>query len=276
MLSTRDIQRKIRTVRNIQQICRAMKTVSSIKLRKAEERIHTARPYAEALRTLVSHLGGSEAAHPLLEPRPVVHRTGILAISSDKGLAGSYNANLIREALLLARRSANPQVIPIGRKITDAFRRTGLESAQTISPLGTAPEFRTFAALADYVGELYSSGQWDQVFLVFTQFGGGISTQQLLPIQPPTGDEVPADAIFEPSADAILAHLLPRYLRTLLYTAVLSSVAAEHAARVAAMALATENAEELIAQLTMDYNKSRQAAITTELGDIVSAAEALR
>ncbi len=275
MLSTRDIKRKIRTVRNIQQICRAMKTVSSIKLRKAEERTRAAQPYAMALRDAVTRLGGVDYPHPLLEIREVAH-TGVVAISADKGLAGSYNANLVREATNLVRGLTDVSVVPLGRKISDAFRRQELTVETGLYQLGAEPQFRTIAALADHIGELYTNGVWDRVYLVYTQFGGRIATQQLLPIEAPKEEVAAGDFIYEPNAGVILDQLLPRYLRTMLYTAVLSSVAAEHAARVAAMSLATENAEDLISRLTLEYNKSRQQTITNELGDIVGAAEALR
>lgn len=275
MLSTRDIQRKIRTVRNIQQICRAMKTVSSIKLRKAEERIVAARPYASALREVVARLCGVEYPHPLLEVHSEIRRTGVVAISADKGLAGSYNTNVIRDASNLVRGIDDVQVIPIGRKMTDSFRRQGFQIETAISPLGAVPEFRTIAALADQIGDLYARGVWDRVDIVYTEFGGRVTIEQLLPIQPPAGEEVIGDFIYEPNPGAILERILPRYLRTLLFTAVLSAVAAEHAARVAAMSLATENADDLIGRLTLEYNKSRQASITSELVDLVGAAAAL-
>lgn len=275
MLSTRDIKRKIHTVRNIQQICRAMKTVSSIKLHKAEERILAARPYSDALRTMVMRLGNlGELSHPLLEVRDV-QRHGVIAISADKGLAGSFNTNLLRDASRLVKSHTSVSTITLGRKVSDAFHRQEFAVETSVTPLGNAPEFRTIAAIADYVSTLYTSGTWDQVELVYSQFGAEVTTMVLLPIQPLAGETVAGDFIFEPDANTILTQILPRYLRTVLYTAVLSSSAAEHAARVAAMSLATENADELITQLTMDYNKSRQASITGELTDIVGAAEAL-
>jgi F-type H+-transporting ATPase subunit gamma len=275
MLSTRDIRRKIRTVQNIQQICKAMKTVSSVKLRKAEERYRQAQPYADALKRVVTRLGGMEIGHPLLEVREV-KRSGVVAISADKGLAGSYNAYIAREAISLVRSIDDVGVVPMGKRITDVFRRLGFTTEGGLSPLGAAPEFRSIAGLADHLGDLYSQGVWDRVILVYHRFGKGVITEQLLPIQPIGEEEAHGDFIFEPNPQAILEQLLPRYLRTLLFTAVLSASAAEHAARVAAMSLASENAEDLIGTLTMDYNKSRQAAITRELGDIVGASEAMR
>lgn len=276
MLSTRDIKRKIRTVRNIQQICRAMKTVSSIKLRKAEERILAARPYSDALRSMVMKLGNiTDLQHPLLESREVV-TSGVVAISADKGLAGSFNTNVLRDATNLVKARQQAVTIPIGRKMADAFRRNHFTIASAISPMGTVPEFSEIAALADFIGESFITGKMDRVELVYSQYGERVSILQLLPILPPTDVDTPADFIFEPNPTDILAQLLPRYLRTVLFTAVLSSVAAEHAARVSAMSLATENADDLISRLTMEYNKSRQATITNELTDIVGAAEALR
>jgi len=274
MLSTRDIRRKIRTVNNIQQICKAMKTVSSVKLRKAEERYRQAQPYADALRRVVASLGGLEIDHPLLEIREV-KRSGLVAVSADKGLAGSYNANIAREAITRARALGEVGVAPIGRRITDVFRRQGYTREGGISPLGAVPDFRAIAGLADHIGDLYIQGAWDRVELVYHRYGKGVVAEQLLPIQP-IGEETAGDFIFEPNPRAILEGLLPRYLRTQLFTAVLSASAAEHAARVAAMSLASENAADLIDTLTMDYNKSRQAAITRELGDIVGASEAMR
>jgi F-type H+-transporting ATPase subunit gamma len=277
MQSTRDIQRKIRTVRNIQQICKAMKTVSSIKLRKAEERIVAARPYADAMRAMTAGLTEAEATHPLLAVRDEVRHVGLVAISADKGLAGGYNTRLLREVITFVHEQTAPvRVFPIGRKVADAARRLQYEVASPISPMGSEPQYRTFADLADAIGQQYALGELDRVVLVFTLFGGPVTVQQLLPITAPEGVEPAGDVIYEPNPAAILNELLPRYLRTMLHTAVLSAIAAEHAARVTAMTLATENAEELIAKLTMDYNKSRQAAITGELGDIVGAAEALR
>jgi len=275
MLSTRDIRRKIRTVQNIQQICKAMKTVSSVKLRKAESRFRQAQPYADALLRVVARLGGVETGHPLLEVREV-KRSGVVVISADKGLAGSYNANITRDAVALVRSLGDVGVVPIGRRITDVFRRRGFTIEGGISPLGATPEYRSIAGLADHIGNLYAQGVWDRVYLLYHRFGARVVIEQLLPIQPIGEEEAHGDFIFEPNPQAILEQLLPRYLRTLLFAATLSASAAEHAARVAAMSLASENAEDLISTLTMDYNKSRQAAITRELGDIVGASEAMR
>ncbi|MEI6520737.1 MAG: ATP synthase F1 subunit gamma [bacterium] len=279
MLSTRDIQRKIRTVINIQKITKAMKTVSNIKLRKAEERIRAASPYADALRGLVSRLDASDSNHPLMQRRNV-QNVLVIAISADKGLAGSYNSTIIKEAVATAKKweseNITPQMLTVGRKVSDSIRRHGYEINSTLSPLGSSPEFSTIAALADYVGQLYIEQKIDHVDLIYTRFGEKVVNIKLLPLEQPKDEEPAGNYLYEPNPEEIIEALLPRYLRTMLFTAVISSVASEHAARVAAMSLATENADEMITDLTLEYNKSRQAAITTELGDIVGAAEALR
>jgi len=278
MLSTRDIKRKIRTVRSIQQITQAMKTVSSIKLRRAEQRIRAARPYAEQLSLLLGRLAAGELEHPFLVPRPV-QAAGLVLITADKGLAGSFNANLVRAAVLRLRELPNPGVITLGRRGTDAMRRLGFRVQGSLSPLGAEPRAAEVAPLADQVGELYLAGVWDQVEVVYAHYYGGtrvaVVTQQLLPVVRPAQVERVGEYIYEPAPEALLALLMPRYLRTQVHTAVLDSLASEHAARVTAMTLATDNAEDLIGQLTVQYNKARQSAITRELLDIVLAAEAL-
>jgi F-type H+-transporting ATPase subunit gamma len=279
MLSTRDIQRKIRTVINIQKITKAMKTVSNIKLRKAEERIKASGPYADALRGLVSRLDAGDSNHPLLRTRDIKNVL-IVSVSADKGLAGSYNSTIIKETVASAKKwesqGVAPLMITIGRKVTDSIRRSGYTVQTTLSPLCSHPEFSIISALADHIGQLYTEEKVDYVELIYTRFGEKAVNIPLLPLLPPTDEEPTGNYLFEPNSEEILQELLPRYLRTMLFTAVISSVASEHAARVAAMSLATENADEMITDLTLEYNKSRQAAITTELGDIVGAAEALR
>lgn len=275
MQSPRDIRKKIRAVRNIQQICRVMRTVASVKLREAEARILAARPYDEALRKMVERLGGTDCGHPLLEHRPVIAHTGIIAVSADKGLAGSFNTNVVREALAQLQTVPGARAITIGRKVSEAVRRNEIETIASIAPLGNGADYAIIAALADHVGQLYIDGAVDRVELVYTRFGGSVITTRVLPIEPPAGVEPVGSVLYEPSQEAILDQLLPRYLRTMIYTAVLSSVAAEHAARVTAMSLATENADDLIHSLTLQYNKSRQAGITGDLTDIVGAVEAM-
>ncbi len=276
MLSTRDVKRKIRTVRNIEQICRAMKTVASIKLRRADARIRAARPYADRMAEILACLGALDIDHPLLEQRPV-HVAGVIVISSDRGLCGSYNASIIRHAQAAAAQTEHPEFISLGRKVSDFLRRAGRRVRERFSPLGDEVEFSQLSHVADLAARLYADGEWDAVDLAYTRFVRGqhspVVQERLLPLSP--SHRTPRQFIYEPSAPALLDELLPRFIRTRVWAAALDAKASEHASRVAAMTLATDNAGEMIEALTLEYNKARQAGITRELLDIVGTAEAL-
>jgi F-type H+-transporting ATPase subunit gamma len=275
MLSTRDVRRKIQSVRNIEQICRAMRTVASVKLRRAQARIRGARPYADKMAEILGALAALDLEHPLLAARPV-RTTGIIPISADRGLAGAYNSNAIRAVVASVTRTPHAELMPIGRKINDFSRRVGYTVRERLSPVGDPPEFTAVARVADAAAHLYAQGEWDAVELIYTRFAGArqpVVSETLLPLQRPEG--TPRDFIYEPSAPALVDELLPRYIRTRIWTAVLDAAASEHAARVAAMGLATDNASDLIDSLTLQYNKARQLGITRELLDIVGTAEAL-
>ncbi len=274
MLSARDVQQKIRTVRNIQQICRAMKTVASIRLRKAEQRVAAARPYREEIATLATRLAALTQEHPFLQPRPVVS-TGMVVVASDRGLAGGYNANVLRAALRTASPSA-AQVIPVGRRAHAQLAHRGYRVLDGLVPLGGEPDLPAVWRLAGRLGELYVNGTFDQIVVVYTRFLGGtrseVTSQVLLPIlAPPDGA---GDAIFEPAPADLLGGLMDRYLRSQVLGVILEASASEHGARVAAMTNASDNAEDMIHELTLAYNKARQASITRELAEIVSSSEA--
>ena len=278
MLSTRDIRRKIRTVRNIQQICRAMKTVASIRLRRAEVRLANARPYGEKLRQVVASLAGAAPEHPFFAVRPP-ERLCLVVITADKGLCGAYNGNVMRAALEELVAAGGGSVVTLGRKGRDFFRRRGYAVIDQVVPLGGEPVFLDLLPVADHLGELFAQGALDRVLLVYTRFLSSsrhqVVAETVLPIQAPTPALVARDFIFEPPAPQLLAHLLPRYLRTLVSQAALEASASEHGARVMAMTAASDNAEEVIHDLTRDYHKARQAGITKEITEIVAAAEAL-
>jgi F-type H+-transporting ATPase subunit gamma len=283
MLSTRDIRRKIRTVRSIEQICRAMKTISSVKLRRAEQRILSARPYASGLTKVLQSLSAAAAEvgsdHPLLASRPC-RTLGVITVSADKGLCGGYNANVIRETISALRRCEHAELITIGRKATSFFERHHWNIRFSLRPLPREVSYQSVRPAADAASRLFETGEWDAVQLIYTRFLGGtrgrVICQDLLPIAAASAEGAAPQIIFEPPARKLLAELLPRYLRTLVLTAILEAIASEHGARVTAMTAATDNAEELIEGLTLDYNKVRQATITKELLDIVGTAEALR
>ena len=274
MRSTREVKQKIRTVRSIQQICRAMKTVASIRLRRAEQRLAAVRPYQEQIASLASQVARVSQEHPFLQARPV-QRTGLVVVASDRGLAGGYNANVVRAATA-TESPAVAVVIPVGRRAQTQMAHRGYRLEPGVVPLGGEPEVAAVWRLAGRIGQLYANGQLDQVVLVYSRFLGGtrseVVAEKVLPVAPEAGPE--EDVIFEPEPARLLVGLMDRYLRSRILGAVLEASASEHGARVAAMTAAADNAEEMIHDLTMDYNKARQAGITQELAEIVGSGEA--
>lgn len=266
MISTRDIRRKIKTIRNIQQLCRAMKTVSLVKLQKAEARLAAARPYATRMAQSLGQLSAALAFAAEQSARRVV-----IVVTSDKGLAGGYNASLLRAALSEVQEAP---IIAIGRKGERFFRRRGNEILDSLTPLGTEPVLASVLPLADRLAQRLRRGEVSTIGAVYGHFLHGtrseIVNRTIFPVEAP-----PQEAILEPEAPQLAEMLLGRYLRAALYSIVLEASASEHGARVAAMSAASDNAEEMIDELTMDYNRARQAIITKELSEIVSSAEAL-
>jgi F-type H+-transporting ATPase subunit gamma len=290
MATLRDIQRRIRSVQSTQKITRAMKLVAAAKLRRAQERILAARPYAakmgELLGNLVSAAGGSDGAqHPLLEQREGPRRQ-IVIITADKGLAGAFNANVIRRALEFVRQSNTVDVtlVLVGRKARDFYRRRQWTIKRDMIGFWDRLAYTHAAELADSFMQQYLDGEVDEVHLVYNEFRS-VAVQravreQLLPI-PRTaaaeGDAAAAvDYIYEPDPAAILGELLPRHVRTQVFRALMESLAGEYGARMTAMEAATKNAKEMIDVLTIQFNKARQEKITKELLDIVGGAEALK
>ncbi|MGH7314016.1 MAG: ATP synthase F1 subunit gamma [Candidatus Rokuibacteriota bacterium] len=288
MATLRDIRRRIRSVQSTQKITRAMKLVAAAKLRRAQERILAARPYAgkmaELLGNLVTAAGTDGAAHPLLEQREGPRRQ-IVVITADRGLAGAFNANIIRHALILIRESsrADLTLVVVGRKARDFYRRRPWTIKRTLLGFWDRLAFSHAQELADFFMAQFLEGEVDEVHLVYNEFRS-VAVQrpvrvQLLPLARPEGQASgapPVEYLYEPGPEAILGDLLPRHVRTQVYRALMESVAGEHGARMTAMEAATKNAKEMIDVLTIQYNKARQEKITKELLDIVGGAEALR
>ncbi len=274
MIPLREIKRKIRSVRNIEQICRAMKTVASIRLRRAQERLERTRPYRTRIASLAARMAAVSQDHPFLQPREA-RRQGVVLITSDRGLCGGYNANAVRRALALGTPD-QLAAIAVGRKGRGHLARRGYQIVDSLVPLGGEPDAAAVAQLADRLGARYQEGELDQVILVYARFLGGTRADLVADVVVPvrTGQPTLENAIFEPAPPYLLPGLMRRYLQAQLLGAVLEASASEHAARVAAMTAATDNAEEMIADLILDYNQARQAAITKELTEIVGAAEA--
>ena len=280
MASARDIRRRIRGVRNMQQITKAMKMVAASKLRKAQEKVIAARPYARQLQEVLARLAQdqADATHPLLIERPV-QRVGYIIITSDRGLCGGYNANLIRMTnSIIAEETHDVRLVAVGRKGRDFYRRGKIETIAEFVGLGDNPSYGQAKEIAQEVIGLYESGELDEVYLLYNEFISAISQRptriKLLPIEKPK-QVSNTEYIFEPSAEEILTTLLPKYVETQVFRTLLEGKASEMGAQMTAMGAATDNAKEMIERLTLQMNRARQAAITTEISEIVGGASAL-
>jgi F-type H+-transporting ATPase subunit gamma len=284
----REIRRRIRSVRNTSQITRAMEMVSAAKMRRAQERVRASRPYSERIRLMIAGLSAvgesvEREQFPLLEQREI-KRIGVVLVTADRGLAGAFNTNVIRRAVRFIREDTGlpADLITVGRKGRDFFNRTTQEIEAEFTALGDAPSMDTLRPIIDIAVEDFTSGRVDAVYLIYTKFVNTLTQQpevlQILPITPPedaTAEEQIQDFIFEPDPNTVLQALLPRYIETQVYQAILESVASEHSARMVAMRAASDNAAEFINELTLTLNKARQAQITREVSEIAAGAAAL-
>ncbi|WP_408955193.1 ATP synthase F1 subunit gamma [Natroniella sp. ANB-PHB2] len=283
MKSMRDIKRQIASVKNTKKITKAMKLVAAAKLRRLQERAENAKPFFEKTRkTLVNVTSKIDnRLHPLLEERDV-KKVCYFLITGDRGLAGPYNNRVIKkvETSIQADNQEN-NLVTIGKKGRDYFRRQDVEIISEYLELDDSPTFHNAANFAQEIIDLYRQEVFDEIYLVYTDFKSVISQEvkkiKLLPVDP--DDIEPEDAgtryLYEPSAGEVLSVVLPQYIKNILFSALLQSKASEFASRMTAMDSATENAEEMIEDLTLSYNRARQAAITQELSEIVGGAEAL-
>ena len=289
MANTREIRRRIRSVENTAKITNAIQLVAASKMRRAQDRALEARPYAEKLREILGHLSGiasadGDDAHPLLQRREI-RETAIILVTPDRGLCGGLIANLERHAGQIALQPEQPgdiSMIPVGRKGADYFRRFDVDFRASFQELGDFPGLAQTTPISHIAIEDYIAGKVDQVLVVYASFINTVRqepvTVPILPVE--AGDSAEGDAseteyIFEPSPEAVLADLLPRYVDLLIYQAVLEAAASEQSARMVAMRNATDAANEMIGDLTLVYNKARQEQITSELLDITGGVEAL-
>jgi F-type H+-transporting ATPase subunit gamma len=284
--NTREIARRISTIRNLGQVTKAMQMISASRLRRAQERALAARPYAQKTWELLQHLARAGAkAHPLLTVRPV-HRLALVLIASDRGLCGGYNHNVIRHGLEYVRRSqAQPVYVAIGRKAREAVVAAGGDLIAEFEGVPAEITISYAAPIARLIEDAFMGRDIDAAAVAYTRFQSiGLQVaaiREILPIVPATHDgekaaEGSADYLYEPNAETILSYLLPHSLDVELLGCLLESAASEHSARMVAMQNATDNAGEMVEDLTRTYNRARQAAITNEILDIVGATEALR
>lgn len=281
--STRDIKRRVKGISNIKQITKAMELVSSAKLRKARMRLEKSRPYYVTVRENIQRvLSSTTMNHPLLQSREVTNSLYII-LSSDRGLAGGYNSNIIRLAESQIRdKKDKVSLIVVGNKARDYFKRRGYEVLVDYAGISEEPEFSDARKIGKFAMELFKDRKVDEINVVFTKFLGTLSYEpkiiRLLPSEDMGKDsETKAiDIEFEPSADEVLDYLIPKYIESSIYGALIEASCSEQGARRAAMESATDNAEEIIDELKISYNRARQAAITMELSEIVTGAEALK
>jgi F-type H+-transporting ATPase subunit gamma len=279
-----DFRRRIRSVKNTQQITRAMKFVAAARLRRAQEAALAARPYAKelarVLRSTISRI--AEPQHPLLVRR-AEERILALVLTGERGLAGAFNTNILRKAneLFRANKDKKLSLVPVGKKGRDALRKAGFNLIAEYVNVLARVEFATVREISNLVTDLYSKSEIDSVYVVFSEFktvmSANLTVEKLLPVDPEQveqGPEEPSivDYIYEQPEDQLLDKLLPRYVESQVQRAMLESSAAEHAARMTAMESATKNAGDVIEALTLHMNKVRQAAITKEIIEIVSGA----
>lgn len=284
MANTREIRNRIRSVKNIQQITRAMEMVAASKLKRAEDLVKSAVPYAEKLRAMMSDVGKSVSAisHPLLVQRPV-ERTCLVVVTSDKGLCGAYNANIINKTMEYIRRqkSESIRLVIIGKKANEFFKKRRYEAIKYWPFPGRDIEVALVQEITRFLSEGYERSEFDQVQLLYTRFKSAILTiptqAQLLPIEntePQEKTGMSALYIFEPTAEELMQKLLPKYLQNQIYLALVQAAASEQGSRMVSMRNATDNADEMIRTLTLNYNKVRQASITREILEVVAGADA--
>ncbi len=284
MANLKEIRNRISSVSSTMQITSAMKMVSAAKLKKAQDAITAMRPYADKLTELLQSLSASsdaDATSKFSEQREV-EKVLIVAITSNRGLAGAFNSNIIKEVTKLTSETyANKDVsyVAIGKKANDAFKKTNKVIANR-SEVYDDLSFENVAAIAQDLMDRFVAGEFDKIEIVYNKFKNAatqiVMTEQFLPIVPIEGDaNTNSDYIFEPTKEDIVEQLIPKSLKTQLYKGIRDSFASEHGARMTAMHKATDNATELRDQLKLTYNKARQAAITNEILEIVGGAEAL-
>ena len=287
MPGSKEIRTKIKSVQNTRKITKAMEMVAASKMRKAQERMRTARPYAEKIRNVAAHIAQAnpEYRHPFLVARDSVKRIGIIVISTDKGLCGGLNTNILRLAMNKMKEweteGEEIEVCAIGNKALGFMQRLGANIVSNVTGLGDKPQMEKLIGAVKVMLDGYTQDRFDRLMIFNTRFVNTMkqepTMEQLLPL---TGDALGApegkwDYIYEPDAKAVLEQVLTRYIESLIYQAVAENMASEQSARMVAMKAASDNAATVIDELTLIYNKSRQASITKELSEIVAGAAAV-
>jgi F-type H+-transporting ATPase subunit gamma len=297
MASGREIKTKIKSTQNMRKVTRALEMVSAAKIRRAQDMMRASRPYARAMRKVIAHVAqaSTDFSHPFLTQRDSVARVGYIVVSTDRGLCGGLNSNLFRRLLPAIaewqKQGVEVDVVAVGQKAISFFRRIkGVNLIGSVSHLGEKPKLEQLVGVIKIMMDVYTSNGLDRVFLAYNDFVNTMTQKPtidtLLPL-PAVAEEMQNadgvkleqkndwDYIYEPDAQAVLEHVLARYIESLVYQAALENLASEHAARMVAMKAASDNASKVIGDLTLVYNKARQAAITQEISEIVGGASAV-
>ncbi|QYR23887.1 ATP synthase F1 subunit gamma [Paenibacillus sp. sptzw28] len=280
----REIKRQIKSKQNMKQITKAMEMVAAAKLRRSQDAAVAARPYTDKIKEVVASIAsgsGGEVKHPMLRSREI-KRTAYLVITSDRGLAGGYNVNVLRKvatALQENHKSASEyDIFVIGRKGRDYFKRRNISISEETTGLSDSPKFGDIKSIAASAVKGFETGAYDELYIVYNQFLNAITQipvmKRLLPLDQEQLTGGKANYEYEPSPEKVLDVLLPKYAETVIYSAILEGKASEFGARMTAMGNATKNATKMIANLTLTYNRARQAAITQEIAEIVGGANA--
>ena len=286
----RTLRRRIRSVSSTQKITRSFELIAASRIARARRAVEEARPYAEHVGRVIADLSTEQEAadHPLLQPRERQERTGILVISSDRGLAGAYNTSVVRKAERLARRQRSDgletELYTIGRKAEGYFRFREIEPRHTWQGISDRPSYEDARGVARAITEEFTEGRIDRLWMVYTEFRSALTQvpqeARLLPVEreesaDDDSDGYPPVFMFEPDPASLLDQLIPRYVEQRVFAGLLEAAASEHASRQRAMKAATDNANEVLDDLKREANRARQAAITTEISEIVGGAEAL-
>lgn len=287
MSGSKEIVGQIKSIKNTRKVTRALEMVSASKIRKAQDRMQASRPYARMIRQAIGHLAHAnpEYKHPFTQRRDEIKRVGYVIISSDRGLCGGLNNNMFRQLLPRFRehQEAGQEVslVLIGKKGQQFFKRIKIEIAAAVQDLGEQPQLEKLIGSIKIMLDGYRDGTLDEIFLCYNDFVNTmtqqVSIEQLLPLPPATDEPMLKywDYLYEPDPESLLDDLLVRYIESLVYNATLENLASEHAARMVAMKNASDNANNLIDELNLAYNKARQAAITQEISEIVGGAAAV-
>ena len=297
MASGREIKPKIKSTQNMRKVTRALEMVSAAKIRRAQDMMRASRPYAHAMRKVIAHVAqaSTDFSHPFLAQREKVARVGYIVVSTDRGLCGGLNSNLFRRLLPSIaewqKQGVEVDVVAIGQKAISFFRRIkGVNLIGSVSHLGEKPKLDQLVGVIKVMMDVYTSNGLDRVFLAYNDFVNTMTQKPtidaLLPLPAVAAEMEKTDGakleqkndwdyIYEPDAQTVLEHVLARYVESLVYQATLENLASEHAARMVAMKAASDNASKVIGDLTLVYNKARQAAITQEISEIVGGASAV-